>query len=353
VGRINARSFLHPRALAAGLLFLAACSGSHAGAAGGGTQITGAGSTFDDPFFSRAFYQYTQSHPDVSVNYQAIGSGGGIRQFIAKTVDFGATDVPMSASELKSAGAPVVQIPVALGGEAIAYNLPDLTAPLKLTRSALAGIYLGKILKWNDPAIASANPGVKLPDLSIAVVHRSDGSGTTYIFTDFLSAISAEWKAKVGAGKSVQWPAQNSVGGKGNAGVAGDIRNTPGAIGYVELAYALENKMQTALVQNHSGAFVACSAQSVSADAASKPAISAKDFSIVDGAGAAAYPISGYSWAIAYAHPQDAKRGKLVHDILAWLIGPDAQAIASSVKYVPLPPAVSGTARASLNQMIH
>ena len=191
------------------------------------TQLTGAGSSFDYPFFSKAFYIYNEKHPDVTVNYQSIGSGGGIQQFTARNVDFGATDVPMNSSELARAGQPVLQIPVTLGGAAIAYNLPDVNETIRLTRQVVADIYLGKILKWNDPQIAKLNPKAKLPDMSIVVVHRSDGSGTSYIFTDFLSRVSGEWKSKVGVGKSVSWPAPSSVGAKGNEGVAGQVRSTP------------------------------------------------------------------------------------------------------------------------------
>ncbi|HEV2334005.1 MAG TPA: phosphate ABC transporter substrate-binding protein PstS, partial [Stellaceae bacterium] len=217
------------------------------------TQITGAGSTFDYPFFEKAFYVYNQKNPAVAVNYQAIGSGGGIQQFTAKTVDFGATDVPMDAKELARAKGAVLQIPITLGGAGVAYNLPGLKKGLRLTREIVADIYLGKIAKWGDPAIAKLNPGVKLPNMAITVVHRSDGSGTTYIFTDFLSRVSPAWKQKVGTGKSVQWPAPSSVGGKGNEGVAGLVKQTPGAIGYVELAYLLENNMSYAQVQNKAG----------------------------------------------------------------------------------------------------
>lgn len=198
------------------------------------TQLTGAGSTFVNPFFSKAFYVYGQRH-DVAVNYQSIGSGGGIQQFTQKTVDFGASDVPMNADELKRAGDDVVQIPVALGGEAVVYNLPGIHKGLRLTRSLLADIFVGKVTNWNDSQIAKLNAGTHLPNMPIVVVHRSDGSGTTYIFTDFLSHVSGDWKDKVGTGKSVQWPAASSVGGKGNEGVAGLVRQTTGAIGYVEL----------------------------------------------------------------------------------------------------------------------
>ncbi|MBV8530089.1 MAG: phosphate ABC transporter substrate-binding protein PstS [Candidatus Eremiobacteraeota bacterium] len=315
------------------------------------TQLTGAGSSFDYPFFSKAFYIYNQKNPDVTINYQSIGSGGGIQQFTAKNVDFGATDVPMNADELARAGQPVLQIPVALGGAAVAYNLPGVTATIKLTRQAIAAIYLGKILKWNDPQIAKLNKGVNLPDMSIVVVHRSDGSGTSYIFTDFLSHVSPEWKNKVGTGKSVSWPAPSAVGAKGNEGVAGQIRSTPGAIGYVELAYVVENHMPAAMLQNKAGKWVACSESTVAAAAASKPEVSATNFSIVDAPEANSYPISGYSWVVVYKKPADAGRAKMLYDVLSWLVGPEGQSNAKSVDYVPLPANVQSAAAATLKQM--
>jgi phosphate transport system substrate-binding protein len=315
------------------------------------TQLTGAGSTFDYPFFSKAFYTYSQKNPNVTVNYQSIGSGGGIQQFTARTVDFGATDVPMNAQELARTGQPVLQIPVTLGGAAIAYNLPGVTQQLRLTRQTVANIYLGKVTKWNDPEIAKTNPGVSLPDMPIVVVHRSDGSGTSYIFTDFLSHVSPEWKAKVGTGKSVSWPAPSAVGAKGNEGVAGQIRSTPGAIGYVELAYVIENNMPAALLQNRAGKWVAITPETVAAAAATKPEVSATNFSIVDAAGENSWPISGYSWVVVYKKPSDPARAKLVHDVLSWLVGPEGQGNAKSVDYVPLPPNVQATAAATLRQM--
>jgi len=315
------------------------------------TQLTGAGSTFDYPFFSKAFYDYSQAHSDVTVNYQSIGSGGGIQQFTAKTVDFGATDVPMTSDELARAKDPVVQVPIALGGVAMSYNLPvQINGGLKLTRQVLADVFLGKITKWNDPQIAKLNAGTSMPDLPIVVAHRSDGSGTTYIFTDFLSHVSAEWKSKVGTGKDVQWPASASIGGKGNEGVAGVIKQTPGAIGYIELAYAIENKMPAALIQNAAGKYVACTGVSVAAAAATKPNVSATDFSIVDTNAPNAYPIAGYSWVVLYADPTDKARAKMVRDVLEWA-ATSGQTIAGTLNYVPLPSNVQSTARKSLSQI--
>ena len=314
------------------------------------TQLTGAGSSFDFPFFSKAFYIYNQKNPDVTVNYQSIGSGGGIQQFTAKNVDFGATDVPMNAEELARAKQTVLQIPVTLGGAAVAYNLPGVTN-LRLTRQAVADIYLGKITKWNDPRIANLNKGVKLPDMPIVVVHRSDGSGTSYIFTDFLSRVSPEWKSKVGVGKSVSWPAPSAVGAKGNEGVAGQVRSTPGAIGYVELAYVIENKMDAATLQNRAGKWVTVSPESVAAAASSKPEVSATNFSIVDAGAADAWPISGYSWVVVYKDQPNKDRGKSLYNVLSWLVGSQGQDNAKSVDYVPLPRNVQETASHTLNEM--
>ena len=327
-----------------------ACTLAAAPAAFAATQIVGAGSSFDFPFFSKAFYTYTEKHPDITVNYQSIGSGGGIQQFTAKTVDFGASDVPMDAKELARAKDPVLQIPITLGGAGVAYNLPGIDKGLHLTREVVADIYLGKIAKWNDPAITKLNPGVKLPDMAITVVHRSDGSGTTYIFSDFLSHASAEWKQKVGTGKDVQWPAPSSVGGKGNEGVAGLVKQTPGAIGYVELAYLLENKLGYALLQNKAGKYLYPAVDTVAAAAATKPDVSSTNFSIVDASCAECYPISGYSWVMLYKDPKDPARGKIVKQIMTWL-ATTAQPIAKTVDYVPLPANVQKQALQVLGEM--
>jgi phosphate transport system substrate-binding protein len=314
------------------------------------TQITGAGSTFDYPLFSKAFYVYSQSHHDVTVNYQSIGSGGGIQQFTAGTVDFGATDVPMNADELARTKEAVLQIPITLGGAGIGYNLPGVSKGLRLTRALVADIYLGKVTKWNDSAIAAINPGVKLPDMAITVVHRSDGSGTTYIFTDFLADVSLEWKQKVGTNKSVQWPARSSVGGKGNEGVAGLVRQSPGAIGYIELAYLLQNDMTYAQLQNRSGQYVYPTIDTIRAAAATKPSVSSTDFSIVDAEGADCYPISGYSWVLLYQKPRNAVRGALLKAVMIWLVT-KGQSLATSVDYVPLPANVQEHALKVIGQM--
>lgn len=317
------------------------------------TMLTGAGSTWDFPFFSKAFYEYSKSHSDVQVNYQSIGSGGGIQQFTQRTVDFGATDVPMNAKELAAAqagGGPVLQVPVVLGGVSVAYNLPGVSS-LKLSPGVLADIYLGKIAKWNDPAIAKINAGAKLPDTSIVVVHRSDGSGTTYTFTDYLSHVSAEWKSKVGAAKSVEWPAPSAVGGKGNEGVAGQITNSPGAIGYVELAYVIQNHMPQALLQNAAGKYLAASPDGVRAAAATRPDVTPTAFSIVDTKCAACYPIAGYSWVVLYQNAQDKARAKTVQELFRWVSSPDGQKIAGTLDYVPLPENVQELAQKTLAKM--
>ena len=346
--------FTRKKALSIAAAFLTVVLGAGAVApAFAATQLTGAGSSFDYPLFSKAFYEYSQQHGDVAVNYQSIGSGGGIQQFTARTVDFGASDVPLNAEEHKraeQAGGKVLQIPIALGGVAMAYNVPGIAKGLRLSGPVIADIYLGKIVKWNDAAIAKLNPSLKLPGAQIVVVHRSDGSGTSYIFTDYLSHVSQAWKSKVGVGKSVQWPAQNSVGGKGNEGVAGQVRETPGSIGYIELAYALQNAMTYAQVQNAAGKFVYPTIESVRAAAATKPGVDPSDFSIVDRPGAKSYPIVGYSWVMVFAKPADAARARLIKDVLEWT-ATKGQSIAASLDYVPLPANVQQEAKRVLGQM--
>jgi phosphate transport system substrate-binding protein len=317
------------------------------------TSLTGAGSTWDYPFFSKAFYEYSKMHGDVQVNYQSIGSGGGIQQFTQRTVDFGATDVPMNAKEVAAAeaqGGPVLQVPVVLGGVSVAYNLPGVSG-LRLTPAVVANIYLGKITTWNDAAITKLNPSLKLPNTPIVVVHRSDGSGTTYTFTDFLSHVSPEWASKVGKGKDVSWPAPSAVGGKGNEGVAGQVSNTPGAIGYVELAYVIQNHMPQAFIENSAGKWLQASQDGVRAAAATKPSVSATDFSIVDTKCAGCYPIAGYSWVVLYQNPQDKARAKTVQQLFRWISGPDAQKIAGTLDYVPLPENVQNLAQTTLAKM--
>lgn len=314
------------------------------------TSLTGAGSTFDFPFFNKAFYVYGQNN-HVMVNYSSIGSGGGIQQFTAGTVNFGASDVPMNAGELKKAqakGNKVVQLPIALGGEAISYNLASVKTRLKFTPAVIAEIYLGKIKKWNDPRIEAINKGVKLPNLPIVVVHRSDGSGTTYIFSDFLSTVSPQWAKQIGRGKSVNWPV--GIGGKGNEAVAENVRNTVGAIGYVELAYVLQTHMAYGFVQNRAGQYLLPSPATVAMAASKKPNVNSKNFSIVWEPGKNSYPISGYSWVLLYQNQKNVATKTAVQKLFRWMEG-SGQKLAASVDYVPLPNNVRMVAEAALNSL--
>ena len=303
-----------------------------------GADLTGAGATFPYPLYSKWFDAYA-TKTGVKINYQSIGSGGGIRQLSEQTVDFGASDAPMSDVELaKAKGGPVLHIPTALGAVVIVYDLPELGAPLKLTGDVIAAIFQGQITKWNDARIAALNPGAKLPASDILVVHRSDGSGTSYVFTDYLASVSPAWATKPGKGKEVQWPA--GLGAKGNEGVAGQVRQTPGAIGYVELAYATQNKMNMAAVKNANGEYVVpgiASVTAAAAGAASKlPATTDYRISIVNAPGAGVYPISSFTWILAYARQADATKGKKLTDFLRWALN-DGQGMESSLDYAPLP----------------
>lgn len=302
----------------------------------GTSQLTGAGATFPYPIYSKWFDAYHQAHPDVQVNYQSIGSGGGIQQLKARTVDFGASDAPLSDQDAAEMPAPVIHLPTVAGAVALTYNLPGVTTPLKLTPEAIAAIFLGTAKKWNDPVIASANAGVALPDTAIAVAHRSDGSGTSYIFTSYLAAVSPEWKQKVGAGKSVEWPV--GLGGKGSEGVTGVVKQTPGGIGYVELAYAVQNNLKYAAVKNSSGAFVEPTVESTTSAAKGAIAALKKDVRapIVNAAGADAYPIAGFTYILLYREQADAAKGKQLLNLLDWAIH-DGQAMAAELQYAPLP----------------
>jgi phosphate transport system substrate-binding protein len=324
-----------------------------AGSTGPGGQkpaLTGSGSTFDAPFFAAAFAKYQQLHPSVTITYAVVGSSAGIAGISANQVDFGASDVPMTAAEQAAAkGGPITQVPVDLGGEGIAYNLSlPSGARLHLTGPVLAGIYLGQITRWNDPAITALNPGLSLPDAHITVVHRSDGSGTTYIFTNYLSSVSPAWAAKVGASKTPNWPA--GEGDQGNAGVATEVNRPPFSIGYIEQAYSQELLLPFAAIRNQAGNYVLPSAQTVAADAAQKPAITPTDFSIVNQPGADSYPISGYSWALIYTHQPSQATGQTLVAMLDWLTH-DGQAYAAANGYVPLPPQIQELARAMLQQV--
>ncbi len=311
--------------------------------------LTGAGSTFDQPFFTKAFYAYNQQDHGVTVNYASIGSGGGIQQFQANTVNFGASDVPMSPLDIsKATGGQVLQVPVALGGVSISYNVPGVASGLKLTPKVLADIFLGNVKTWNDSEIKSLNPGVKLPSNPITVVYRSDGSGTTYITTNYLSTVSPAWSSGPGTGKSVSWPV--GVGQKGNEGVAGFIHTTPYTLGYVELAYAIQNNFTYAKIQNAAGQFVSPSLSSVAADAAQKPDITSVNFSIVDQPGATSYPISGYSWALIYQLQKNTALGTTLVDLFDWVTHA-GQSQAATLDYVPLPANIQQLARTTLLQV--
>ena len=332
-----------------------ACGGSGTGGASpspvdvGSGALTGAGSTFDAPLFQKAFYDYSAKYPQVTINYQPVGSGAGIQQFIKNTVDFGATDVPMGSSDITSAGGAdtLVQVPVTLGAVAIAYNLPGVSK-LQIDGPTLANIYLGHIKKWNDPALIALNPGVNLPSSSITVAHRSDGSGTTYIFTDYLAKISDEWKTTVGVAKSVSWPA--GVGGSGNQAVAQAVTSTTGAIGYVELAYVVQAQMTMASVKNANGQFLQASVAGATAAAAQVSDVSATNFSITNEPGDTTYPIAGYSWAILRTSYTDAAKGKAVVNLFKWLVS-SGQSEGSPLEYAPLPPAVQSLATNNLKQI--
>jgi phosphate transport system substrate-binding protein len=358
--RERIRGGLWTAAAALVALALAACGGASSSPAAGPTSdpdldtpsiaLTGAGSTFAQPFFTRAFYEYNKLNSKVTVNYASIGSGGGIAQFQAQTVNFGASDVPMTTAEQAAAkGGAVLQVPVTLGGEAISYNLPGVDSGMHLTGPVLAQIFLGKITKWNDSALKSLNPQTTLPDQAITVVHRSDGSGTTYIFTDYLSNISPEWKSGPGTGKSINWPV--GVGGKGNEGVAGSVKQIPGSIGYVELAYALQNSFTFAAMENAAGKFVLPSLKSVEADASQKPNVTPTDYSIVNQAGADSYPISGYVWTLVYQQQTNADAGQATAKLLDWLTHSSGQAQAQAIQYVPLPANIQKLARSTLLKM--
>jgi phosphate transport system substrate-binding protein len=298
--------------------------------------VNGAGATFPYPIYSKWFDEYHKVHSNVQINYQSVGSGAGIRQLLSGTVDFGASDGPMSDEQLAQAKIKVLHFPTVLGAAVPTYNIPDMTAELKFTPEALAGIFLGTITKWNDPAIAGANPGVNLPANEIVLVHRSDGSGTTYIWTDYLAKVSDAWKNKVGKGTSVNWPV--GLGGKGNEGVAGLVKQTPNSIGYVELIYAIQNNLSYGRVRNSSGTFVKADLASVSAAAAGAVKSMPDDFrvSITNPPGQAAYPISSFTWLLVPANMQDASKKAILKEFLRWMLT-EGQKYAEPLAYARLP----------------
>ncbi len=315
----------------------------------GQTTLNGAGATFPNPMYSKWFSEYHKLHSDIQINYQPIGSGGGIRQVIAGTVDFGASDMPMTDDQLKEAKFKVLNIPTVLGAVVPAYNVPGVSGEIKFTPEALAGIFLGHVTKWNDKAIASANAGVNLPDKEIIVIHRSDGSGTSFIWTDYLSKVSNDWKSQVGSSTSVKWPI--GLGGKGNEGVAGLIRQMPGSIGYVELIYALQNNIIYGSVKNSSGAFLKASLEGVTAAAASAPKMPA-DFrvSITNAPGKDAYPISSFTWLLIPPQSKDAAKGKILADFLSWMVT-DGQKMTNTLSYAPLPDKVAAKVKDAIKQV--
>jgi phosphate transport system substrate-binding protein len=330
------------KTLALVTLALATAGAAHAGK----LLINGAGATFPFPVYSKWFSDYNKLHPDVQINYQSIGSGGGIKQFTEKTVDFGATDAPMTDDEMKKA-AGVQHIPTVMGAVVVVYNAPGV-AELKLTPETAAAIFLGKISNWNDPKLATDNPGVKLPDLAITVAHRSDGSGTTAVFTDYLAKVSPEWKSGPGDGKSVSWPV--GLGGKGNDGVTGIVKATAGAIGYVELAYANQNKLTVAALRNKDGKFVKPTLDSVSAAAGKVEMPDDYRVSITDAPGPDAYPIAAFTYLLVYRDQSDPAKGEALLKFIWWAVH-EGQKSAPALDYAPLPKAAVRKVEATLKKL--
>ncbi|HKV94571.1 MAG TPA: phosphate ABC transporter substrate-binding protein PstS [Candidatus Angelobacter sp.] len=320
-----------------------------AGVSSAETNLNGAGATFPNPIYQKWFSEYHNAHSDIQINYQSIGSGGGIKQLQTGTVDFGASDGPMTDEQLAQTPQKVFHIPTVLGAVVPTYNIEGVRGELKFAPDVLADIYLGKIKKWNDPRLAKANPGVKFPDEDIAVIHRSDGSGTTYIFTDFLSKVSPEWKDKVGKSTSVNWPV--GLGGKGNEGVSGMVKQTEGSIGYVELIYALSNKMPYGSVQNAAGVFIKASLESVTAAAGSVKEMP-DDFrvSITNAPGKTAYPISSFTWLLVPAEWSDATKEKAFVDFLNWMVD-KGQTMTEQLAYAPLPKNVAAKVKARIKEV--
>jgi len=314
---------------AAGLLSLASLASAE-------TLINGAGATFPYPLYSKWFSEYAKIDKSVKFNYQSIGSGGGIKQITAQTVDFGASDKFLSDDELKNAPAKLIHIPTVMGAVVVTYNLPGVPTGLKLSSEDVADIFLGKITKWNDPKITNDNPGIKVPDKPIVVVHRSDGSGTTSIFTDYLTSVNKDWAGKVGKGPSVKWPV--GLGGKGNEGVAGQIKNTQFAIGYVELAYAVENKLPYAFLKNKDGKFAEPTIKSISAAASGAAKNMPADYrvSLVNQPGKDTYPVVGFTWLLVYEQQKDKVKGQKLVEFLNWSLH-KGQKLAAPLLYAPLP----------------
>jgi phosphate transport system substrate-binding protein len=346
---------------ASALAMIAGCSGGSAppaterdgGAApggGGGIQINGAGATFPNPIYSKWFSEYNKLHPNVRINYQSLGSGAGIRQLTSRTVFFGASDQPMRDEQLQGAPGKILHFPTVLGAVVPIYNLPGVSGQLKFTGPLLADIVLGKVKKWNDPAIVKLNPGVTLPATDLALVHRSDGSGTTFIFADYLGKVSPEFMKTVGVDASLKWPV--GVGAKGNEGVSGMVQQTPGSVGYVELVYALQNKIPVGSVQNSTGAFVVPTVASVTAAAAGAAAKMPADFrvSITNAPGADAYPIASFTWLLLYEDPPDKAQAVIMKEFIRWALT-DGQKMAPELGYASLPQQVVDMELKALEQL--
>jgi phosphate transport system substrate-binding protein len=331
------------KVIAAGILALTAVGAS-------AQNINGAGATFPYPIYSKWFSEYSQQHPTVKINYQSIGSGGGIRQVSEGTVDFGATDGPMSDAQIGSAKVKTMHIPTVLGAVVPVYNIPGINKDLNFSGDVIADIYLGKISKWNDPRITKDNPGISLPDKAILPIYRSDGSGTTYIFTDYLSKISSDWNSKVGKNTSVKWP--TGIGQKGNEGIAGMVRQSPYSFGYVELIYATQNKMAYGAVKNSAGKFLKATTDGVTAAAAAAAKTMPADFrvSITNAPGATSYPISSFTWLLIPTHSADQAKTKALAEFLGWMLD-HGEAEAAPLTYAPLPKPVQDMVRKSIAQI--
>lgn len=322
-------------------------------ASGTGPQeisLSGAGATFPFPLYSKWMSEYNKIHPNIRINYQSIGSGGGIRQITSGTVDFGATDTPMTESDESKAPRKLHHIPTTIGAVVVAYNIPGVTAALRLDGALLADIFLGKVTKWNDARITSLNEGVALPDLNISVVNRSDGSGTTAVFTDYLAQVSTEWKERVGAGKAVKWP--SGLGAKGNEGVTGQVKTTPGAVGYIEAAYASQNQMTTAALKNRAGEFVVATPESATAAAKGREMPDTLHVSLADAEGEGVYPIASYTYLLVYQDALDRVKGEALAQFLWWAIH-DGQKYAAELDYAPLPESVVQKLEARLRGLEH
>jgi len=353
---INASALKSPRIVAVFLiasfvLLGIACSGGGAGPGAGGTvNLQGAGATFPNPLYQKWISEYGKLHPNVRIDYQSIGSGGGIKQIQAQTVDFGASDAPMTDEDLKAAPGAILHIPTVLGAVVVTYNVASITQPLQLSPEVVADIFLGKIKKWDDPKLKHDNPSASLPAEDITVVHRAEASGTSYVFTDYLSKVSPEWKEKVGTDKSPKWPV--GQGGKGNEGVTGQIKQQPNTIGYVELAYAAQNKLPVVHIKNSSGKFVTPSIDAVTAAAASASAQTPEDLrvSITNSNGENAYPIAAYTYILAYKEQKNADKGKALVDFLWWGIH-DGEQYAKDLQYAPLPAEIVKRAEVKINSI--